>query len=513
MRHLIGLDVGTTGVKTILVDERGTVLASAFEAYPLSTPSPNWAEQDPADWWRATVETLQDVVTASQVDPATIAGIGLSGQMHSSVLLDEHDQVLRPSILWCDTRTTAQCRWITETVGLDRLASYVSNPALEGFTAPKLIWVRDHEPDVYHKIQHVILPKDYIRFKLTGVYAMEVSDAAGTLLFDVKNRRWSHELMHAIGLAPEWMPPCYESIDVCGTVTPAVAEATGLKAGTPVVGGGADNTCGAVGNGIVRAGRVLSSLGTSGVVFAHTDDVRVDPDMRVHTFCHSVPHKWYLMGVTLFAGGSFRWYRDTLGELEVSMGRLANIDPYELLTLEAERAPVGSEGLIFLPYLMGERTPHKDANAKGMFFGLTGRHDRSHLIRSVIEGITYAMRDSLEIVRGLGLSIAQIRTTGGGARSPFWRQVQADIYGAEVVTINVAEGPAFGAAILAGVGTGLFTSVEEATDDLVRIVTRTEPNATASSWYDRYYQVFKGLYPALKPSFDQVSDLVRAQTK
>lgn len=512
MRHLIGLDVGTTGVKTVLVDERGTVLASAFKEYPLSTPYPNWAEQDPADWWRATVETLQEVITASQEDPGTIAGIGLSGQMHSAVLLDERDQVLRPSILWCDTRTTAQCRWITETVGLDRLASYVANPALEGFTAPKLIWVRDHEPEVYTRIRHVVLPKDYIRFKLTDVYAMEVSDAAGTLLFDVRNRRWSHELMHAIGVSPEVMPPCYESIDVCGTITPEVAKATGLRAGTPVVGGGADNTCGAVGNGIVRAGRVLSSLGTSGVVFAHTDDVRVDPAMRVHTFCHSVPNKWYVMGVTLFAGGALRWYRDTLGELEISMGRLAHIDPYELLTLEAEQAPVGSEGLIFLPYLMGERTPHKDANAKGVFFGLTGRHGRGHVIRSVIEGITYALRDSLEIIRGLGLSISQIRATGGGARSLFWRQVQADVYGAEVVTINVAEGPAFGAAILAGVGAGLFKSVEDAAEELVRIVTRTEPAAKASAQYEAYYQVFRGLYPALKPSFDRVSDLVRTHT-
>jgi xylulokinase len=447
----------------------------------------------------------------ARVDPASVAGIGLSGQMHSAVLLDEHNEVLRPSILWCDTRTTDQCRWITETAGADNLVAWVSNPALEGFTAPKLVWVRDHEPDIYARIRRVVLPKDYIRYRMTGVYAMEVSDAAGTLLFDVRNRRWSHELMAAIGLPAEVMPSVYESVDVCGTVTAELAEATGLRAGTPVVGGGADNTCGAVGTGIVRPGRVLASLGTSGVVFAHTDDVRVDPGLRVHTFCHSVPHKWYLMGVMLFAGGSFRWFRDTFGQLEASMGRLIGSDPYDLMTREAEQAPVGSEGLIFLPYLMGERTPHKDANAKGAFVGLTGRHGRPHTVRAVMEGITYAMRDSIEIMRDLGLSVAQVRTTGGGGRSALWRQMQADIYGAEVVTVNAEEGPAFGAAILAGVGAGVYPTVEAATDELVRVVLRTEPDAAASAQYDEYYRVFRALYPALKPSFDALSGLVKGK--
>lgn len=513
MKHLIGIDVGTSGVKTLLVDERGAVVTGALSEYPMATPYPNWAEQDPADWWKATQETLAEVVRTSRVDPASIAAIGFSGQMHSSVLLDAQDNVLRPSMLWCDTRTTEQCRWITRTVGEDRLAAYVSNPALEGFTAPKLIWVRDHEPEVYDRIRRVMLPKDYIRFRMTGEYAMEVSDAAGTLLFDVRNRRWSHELMNAIGLPSEVMPPVYESIDVCGHVTQAVAEATGLKAGTPVVGGGADNTCGAVGAGIVREGRVLASLGTSGVVFAHTDEVHVDPQMRVHTFCHSVPHRWYLMGVMLFAGGSFRWFRDTLGTLESSAGRLTGIDPYELLTREAAQAPAGSEGLIFLPYLMGERTPHKDANAKGVLFGLTARHNRACVVRSVIEGITYAMRDSIEIMRGLGVPLDQIRTTGGGARSALWRQIQADIYGAEVVTINAEEGPAYGAALLAAVGAGLFPDVETATDHLVQVTTRTEPDKEAVDRYEAYYQTFRELYPALKPAFDRVSGIVRSQAK
>ena len=512
MKHMIGIDVGTSGVKSILVDETGDLVAGAFEEYALNTPHPNWAEQDPADWWQATVNTLCEVVKSSEVDPGSVSGIGLSGQMHSSVLLDENDEVLRPSILWCDTRTTEQCRWITETVGEQNLVQWVSNPALEGFTAPKLIWVRDNEPEVYDRIHRVMLPKDYIRFRLTGEYGMDVSDAAGTLLFDVRNRRWSSEIIDALSLPAEAMPPVFESIDVCGAISARVASATGLKPGTPVVGGGADNTCGAVGTGIVEPGRVLASLGTSGVVFAHTDDVKVDPEMRVHTFCHSVPGKWYLMGVTLFAGGSFQWFRDNLGQLESGTAELVGLDPYELLTMEAGRAPSGSEGLIFLPYLMGERTPHKDANAKGAFVGLTGRHGRGHMVRAVMEGITFAMRDSIDIMRGLGLELSQIRATGGGARSDMWRQIQADVYGAEVVTINAEEGPAFGAALLAAVGTGLFSDVGSACDELIRVETRTEPLAENQNMYDDYYQVFTGLYPALKPSFDQITNLVRNTT-
>lgn len=512
MRYFIGIDVGTSGIKTIIIDENGELIARVFKDIPLYTPHPNWAEQDPQDWWQATITTIREAISSANIDAASVAGIGLSGQMHSSVMLDENNEVLRPSILWCDTRTSEQCRWITETVGEENLVNWVSNPALEGFTAPKIIWVRDHEPEIYDKINHVVLPKDYIRYKMTDEYAMEVSDAAGTLLFDVQRRQWSHEMMDAIGLPKDVMPAVFESIDICGAITKSVAEVTGLKAGTPVVGGGADNTCGAVGTGIVRSGRVLASLGTSGVVFAHMDEMHVDPDLRVHSFCHSIPHKWYLMGVVLFAGGSLQWLRNTVGEIEVSAARMMDIDPYELMTRQASRAPIGSEGLVFLPYLMGERTPHKDANAKGAFIGLSARHDRTHLIRSVMEGITFAMRDSIEIMRDLGLSLSEIRATGGGARSDLWRQIQADIYGMEVVTVNAEEGPAFGAAILAAVGTGMFNQVEEATDEWVKIVTRTEPDAKASEQYDEYYQVFRDLYPVLKPGFDRLSGLVKKHT-
>lgn len=511
MRHLIGIDIGTSGIKTVIVDERGGLAARAFEEIPLHTPRPNWAEQDPADWWRAAANTVREAMAAAAVSAESIAGIGLSGQMHSSVLLDERDEVLRPAILWCDTRTSGQCRWITETAGQENLVDWVSNPALEGFTAPKLIWVRDNEPSVYDRIRRVMLPKDYIRFRMTGEFAMEVSDAAGTLLFDVRKRRWSDAMLDAIGLPAGFLPPTFESVDVCGRVTVEVAADLGLKPGTLVVGGGADNTCGAVGAGIVRAGRILASLGTSGVIFAHTDDVRVDPGLRVHTFCHSVPDKWYLMGVTLFAGGAFQWLRNTLGDVEVSAARMLDTDPYELLTAQAARAPAGSEGLVFLPYLMGERTPHKDANARGAYIGITGRHGRPHLIRAVMEGVTFALRDSIEIMRELGLSVTQVRSTGGGARSGLWRQIQADVYGAEVVTVNAEEGPAFGAAILAAVGTGVYGTVEEAADELVKVVSSTEPEPEASERYEECYGIFRSMYPALKPGFDTLGGMVEKQ--
>lgn len=507
MSYLIGIDVGTTGTKTILINERGETIARAFSEFPLHSPYPNWAEQDPGDWWKATLETLRKVISDSGVDSGDIKGIGLSGQMHSAVFLDRHYNVLRPAILWCDTRTTKQCQWITEKVSLENLVKYVSNPALEGFTAPKIIWLRDNEPETYKKVHKVLLPKDYIRFRLTGELAAEVSDAAGTLLFDVRKRRWSEQMLKAIDVPIDFLPDCYESIDVCGRITEEVARMTGLKKGTPVVGGGADNTCGATGTGIVFEGRVLSSLGTSGVVFAHCDQVKIDPHLRVHTFCHSVPNKWYLMGVMLAAGGSFRWFRDTFGEEEKRLEGLTGIDAYELLSKEAAGVPVGSEGLIFLPYLMGERTPHKDAFAKGVFFGITNRHDKRHFVRAVLEGITFGMRDSLEIMRELGVRIEQIRVTGGGGRSPLWRQIQADVYGTEVVTTNATEGPAFGAAIMAGVGAGIFGSIEEATESIIKIVERTEPIAENLEKYEEYYNIYKSLYPKLKDSFRELWEI------
>jgi len=393
-------------------------------------------------------------------------------------------------------------------VGKDLLVRSTCNPALEGFTAPKVIWVRDNEPEIYEKAFKMMLPKDYVRFLLTGEIASEVSDAAGTILFDVRNREWSREVLGKLEISPDLMPPCYESIDVCGRITPKVAEMTGLKPGTPVVGGGADNACTAVGNGIVVTGKTSASIGTSGTMLTPTDTPEVDPDLRAHTFCHCVPHKWYIMGVMLSAGGAFRWFRDTLGQKEIEQAEEKGIDPYEILTGEAAKVEPGCEGLIFLPYLIGERTPHGDANAKGVFFGLTLRHKKEHITRSVMEGVTFGMRDSLEIIKGLGLDVGQITATGGGARSALWRQMQADIYGAEVVTINIAEGPAFGAAILAGVGAEVYNSIQEATSEIVEVTSKTQPIKDNVKVYEEYYQIYRSLYPALKPEFDNVSETV-----
>jgi len=394
MAYLIGVDVGTTGAKTILVDEDGTLVASALQEYPLSTPRPKWSEQDPEDWVQGTIATIRSVLSVSGVNPADVKGLGFSGQMHGLVLLDESHAVLRPAILWNDVRTTEQCYEITETVGRQTLVEETCNPALEGFTAPKVLWVREHEPEVYDRARHILLPKDYVRFRFTGDLAMEVSDAAGTLLFNVRERRWSKTVLDALQIPTEWMPPAYESVDVCGKVTASVAEETGLAEGTPIVGGGADNACSAVGTGIVSEGLVSASLGTSGVVLAHTDTPLVDPDLRAHTFCHAVPDRWYTMGVMLSAAGAFRWFRDALGAEEIARAEAEGVDPYELLTQRAEQAPVGSEGCIFLPYLAGERTPHADANARGVYFGLSLRHGKNEITRATMEGITYGMRDA-----------------------------------------------------------------------------------------------------------------------
>jgi xylulokinase len=506
MDLLLGIDIGTTGAKTVLIDEVGKTIAHATSEWPLSTPHPNWAEQNPDDWWKGTVASIREVLSLGHLkDSDVIRGIGLSGQMHSSVFLDKDNKVLRPAMLWCDARTAPQCKWITEKVGSENLRKWVYNPALEGFTAPKIIWVRDNEPKVFEKVRRVLLPKDYIRFLMTGEQATEVSDAAGTLMFDVKNRRWSEEFLKATGISRDFLPPVFESTDVCGVVTSAFAGLTGLKAGTPVVGGGADNTCGATGTGIVKEGRVLASLGTSGVIFAHTDEVKSDPRMRVHTFCHSVPWKWYLMGVTLSAGGAFRWYRDTFADEEKKEATKQNRDVYDLLTAEAETVPPGSEGLFFLPYLMGERTPHQSANARAAFIGFSTRHNRTHCVRAVLEGITFGMRDSLEIMRELGLKVQEIRLTGGGGKSLFWRHLQADIYGAEVVTVNNTEGPAFGAAIMAGVGVGVYQDIIEGVEQLVTVVEHIQPRIEAVERYNDYYELFRELYPALKDSYDRIS--------
>lgn len=508
MSYLMGLDVGTTGAKALLIDEFGEVVASAIAEYPMYTPHPQWAEQNPEDWWQASVESIRQVLAQSGADPVQVAGLGLTGQMHGLVLLDGDGAVLRPCIMWNDQRTGAQCASITEKVGASRVLQLTGNPVLPGFTAPKIVWVREHEPQVYDRAAKVLLPKDYIRYRLTGEFATEVSGASGTSLFDVGQRKWSGEMLDALEIPADWLPECFESPVVSGQISQATAQATGLRAGTPVAGGGGDQAAQAVGSGIVETGLVSVTVGTSGVVFASTDEFKVEPEGRLHAFCHAVPGKWHLMGVMLSAGGSFRWYRDTLGHMEKDLAGLLGKDPYELLTAEAAQAPAGCEGLIFLPYLTGERTPYADPNARGVFMGLTLRHDRRHLCRAVLEGVAYGLRDSLELMKALGLDIHQIRASGGGARSDLWRQILADVFDTELVVINVTEGAAYGAALLAGVGAGVYVDVAEACGQAVRVVSRTEPQAQDSAIYGQFYPVYRALYAGLKPSFDRVAEIV-----
>jgi xylulokinase len=488
----------------VLIDTQGRVLASGTDTYPLHTPQPLWAEQHPYDWWRATCNAIQQVLRESGVAPSQIRGVGLSGQMHGSVFLDEQNRVIRPALLWCDQRTADECAWITERVGEDTVLQTTLNPVLTGFQAGKIIWLRRHEPDHYARVRHVLLPKDYIRFMLTGEYATEVSDASGTALFDVPKRDWAYEMLDRLELPREWFPRVYESPEITGRVSASAASATGLAEGTPVVGGAGDQAAGAVGTGIVQEGRVSISLGTSGVVFAHLDQPRVDPQYRTHTFCHAVPGSWHVMGVMLMAGGALRWYRDTFAQADLYAAHSAGEDPYDRLLHEAEPIPPGAEGLLFLPYLSGERTPYPDPKARGAFVGATLAHHRAHFTRAVLEGVAFGLRDSFEILQAMGLAVQQVRMTGGGARSPLWRQILADVLGTPLFTLRAEEGPAFGVALLAGVGTGIWQSVPEACEVTVRLAERTVPNPRHQPLYERTYALYRQLYPALHPLFEQM---------
>ena len=507
MRYFLGLDIGTSGAKALLIDETCRPIASSAAEYPLSTPRPLWAEQDPKDWWDAIVSTTQSVLMKAGITGDDVAGVGLSGQMHGSVFLDSRDSVLRPAILWCDQRTQAECDWITERIGKENLASTISNPVLTGFTAPKIVWLRNHEPETYARVARVLLPKDFIRLKLTGAHATEVSDASGTALFDVANRKWSERALEAADIPRSWMPESAESVEVTGWINADAAAATGLTLGTPVVGGGGDQAAGAVGSGIVETGVVSSVVGTSGVVFAYADAHAVDPQLRVHTFCHAVPGKWHTMGVVLSAGGSLRWLRDTLYQTESDAARSGGPDAYDLITREAASVPAGSEGLIFLPYLTGERTPHPDPHARGVFFGLTLRHKRAHMARAVLEGVAFALNDTFTIFEDIGVDIAQVRASGGGAKSAVWRQIHADITGREHATLSIDEGPALGVALLAAVGTGAFASVPDACRAAIRTVSSTAPDPADHVKYRRVYGVYRDLYPALKSQFAAIQGI------
>ncbi len=499
---LLGIDVGTTGARALLVSEDGTVLASDTQEYPLHTPRPLWAEQDARDWWQGTVAAVRGAL--SQLEhPGHVTAIGLSGQMHGVVLLDAAGEPVAPAMLWCDGRTEEECREITRRIGSERLIELTANPALAGFSVPKLLWMRRHRPDAWGAARRFLLPKDYIRYKLSGDFATEVSDASGTLLFDVANRRWSQPMLDALELDPSLLPPVHESTVVSTRLSADAARDLGLEAGTPIVGGGGDQAAGAVGAGIVTTGLVSVTVGSSGVVFAHADKPLRDPRGRVHTFCHAVPGAWHVMGVTQGAGLSLRWMRDQIfGPLEMEASLSAGKDPYEVMTERAAAIPAGSDGLVFLPYLMGERTPHLDARARGVFCGLTAAHTQSHMVRSVLEGVAYSLRDCLEILTGMGVPSREVRVAGGGARSSLWRQILADVLGHEVFTINATEGPAYGAALLAGVGTAVWPDVPAACAATVRIDGRVEPHAVAA--YARAYPLYRELYERLAPVFPRL---------
>lgn len=502
MKYLLGIDIGTSGTKVIAIDESGKIAATASREYSLQTPKPLWAEQNPRDWWKAVCECCGEIV--AQIGNDEISGIGLSGQMHGMVALDAQNEVLRPAILWCDGRTQEQCDYITQTVGKDVLVSETCNPVLTGFTAPKIIWMRDHEPELYERARMFLLPKDYVRFMLTNEFATEVSDASGTSLLNVPERRWSNRVLDALQIPIEYLPRVYESIEISGRISRGGAEETGLREGMPVVGGGGDQAAGAVGNGIVQSGIISVAMGTSGVVFAFADTPAVDGDLRVHTFCHAVPHKWHVMGVMLSAGGSLRWYRDTFCKPEQRVAELMKVDPYELISREAETVAACSEGLIFLPYLSGERTPHPDPLARGAWIGLTLRHTKAHMARAVMEGVSFGLRDSLEILRDLNISIGNVRANGGGARSDVWRQIQADVFNFPISTISVDEGPALGVALLAGVGTGVYSSVEEACSAVVKVAGTTPVIQDNALQYEKQYSIYRDLYPALKSTFHKL---------
>lgn len=490
MAFLLGLDISTTGAKALLIDEAGSVIASHTTPQPISAPKPLWSEQNPADWWSGMAAAIRAVLENTRAADS-IAAIGLTGQMHGLVCLDASGSVLRPAMLWNDQRTQAECDAITQKIGARRLIELTGNRALTGFTAPKILWVRSHEPAVYQRIAHVLLPKDYIRFKLTGDCATDLADGSGMLLMDVKKRRWSDAVLSELEIPAAWMPTAHEGTTVTGVVSEAGAQETGLRGGIPVVGGGGDQAAQAVGVGAVSPGVVALTVGTSGVVFAPLGSYAYEPEGRLHAFCHAAPGLWHFMGVMLSAAGSLQWYRDTLAAHE----------DFDALVNEASSVPPGSDGLQFLPYLTGERTPHPDPLARGAFIGLTTRHTRSHLTRAVLEGVSFGLRDSFELIKqsAAGREIKQVRVSGGGAKSPLWRQILADVLFAPLVSVEALEGAAFGAALLAGVGAGLWPDVQAAAR-VVQLGEETLPSAESDA-YEHSYAIYRSLYPTLKETF------------
>lgn len=506
-QYVIGIDIGTSGCKTLIIDGNGQVVARAMEEYPLSTPQPGWSEQDPKHWWHAVKATIKQSVDAfDQV--GDIKAIGLSGQMHGLVALDKQCHVLRPAILWNDQRTGRQCQEIHDLAGgVEGLLKLTNNRMLPGYTGGKIIWLRQNEPHLYEKLNFILNPKDYIRYCLTGEFATEVSDASGTGLFDVRQRQWSQELLDLLEIPTALLPRCYESPEISGQLSGEVAAELGLPAGMPVAGGGGDSVIQTTGTGLVEPGILGTTIGTAGIVAMALDKCYDNPDGRLQVFCNNTPDRWHTMGVTLAAGGSLRWVRDMLGGAENEVARWLGEDVYELFSREAARAQPGSEGLLFLPYLIGERCPYPDPNARGGFIGLTLRHDRSSILRSVLEGVIFSMRDVARLITDMGLPITQIRTSGGGALIDLWRQIHADVFNSEVITVSgSAEGGAYGAALVAGAGVGVWGSVEEAVQ-VVRTETRNDPIAENFEIYNKLFPIYCELYGALKNSFDKIADI------
>ena len=498
MEIFLGIDTSTTSTKAILINEKGEILGVTSSEYTFETPFPLWSEQDPYLWWQATKKSVRECIRKTGIQPSQVKGIGLTGQMHGLVILDEDGNVLRPSILWNDQRTQKQCDEIRSVIGRQKFIQITGNDALTGFTAPKILWVKEEEPEIFARIQHVLLPKDYLRYKLTGEFAMDRADGAGTILFDLAQRNWSTELFRSLDLNPNWFPPTFEGTDVTGTLTEAAAEDVGLIKGTPVFGGGGDQAAAAVGTGAVEEGIVSISLGTSGVVFATTNSPFIEPEGRLHSFCHAVPGKWHLMGVMLSAAGSLRWFRDSFRD---------NMD-FEELVAGVKDIPPGSDGLLFMPYLTGERTPYPDPLARGGFIGITVRHTFGHFTRAVLEGVAFGLRDSFELMKNIGLKqITQVRVTGGGVKNSIWRQIIADVLNVEIVTVNSEEGAAFGAALLAATGAGAFQSVEQACHSTIKVIEYVAPDRS-SMIYERFYSEYQSLYPSLKGTFHRISKIL-----
>ncbi len=510
MAVFLGIDIGTSSTKTLAVDESGKILAEANSSYPCHHLQALWSEQDPEDWWQATITTIQAVMKQANLKPDSVKAIGLSGQMHGAVFLDEHNKVIRPAILWNDQRTFQECEQIERlTGGRAKLIKLVANPALTGFTAPKILWLRNHEPKNFDKLRKVLLPKDEIRRRLTGEFATDVSDASGMLLLDVAKRTWSKELLTMLDLDAKLFARCYESQEITGQLTQEVAQLLGLTTKCVVVGGAGDCAAGAVGNGIVKHGLLSTSIGTSGVVFVHSDKMEIDPAGRLHTFCHAVPGKWHMMGVNLSSGGSLEWFSKKLCQFEIETEAFGKDKTFEKLVSEAEVVPAGSEGLFFLPYLSGERTPHADPDARGCFIGLSLKHGRGHMTRSILEGVAYSLRDSLEIIKEMGVPIDEIRAGGGGAQSPLWRQIEADVFACDVVSLKAEKGSAFGAALLATVGGGAYKSIEEACEATIEVVSKTNFDKEAAKTYQRGFSIYQDLYHSLKNDFKRIGQMTK----